>query len=72
MTKRQHLSDIALCNKLIKDVAIILPKVKKLEKQTESYWLSEELEIFINGLKEHIRGEEIELEFDHEDKYVYN
>ena len=70
MTKRQHLSDIALCNKLIKDVAIILPKVKKLEKQTESYWLSEELGIFIDSLKEHIRGEEIEIEFDHVDKYV--
>ena len=68
MTKRQHLSDIALCNKLIKDVAIILPKVKKLEKQTQSYWLSEELEIFIDSLKENIRGEEIELEVDHKEK----
>ena len=72
MTKRQHLSDIKLCRGLIKDVGSLLLKVKKLETQTQQYWLSEELEIFINGLKEHIRGEEIELEFDHEDKYVYN
>ena len=68
MTKRQHLSDISLCSKLIKDVIILLSKVKKLEKQTGSYWLSEELEIFIDDLKEHIRGEKIELGVDHKEK----
>ena len=70
MTKRQHLSDIKLCKGLIKDAEPLLLKIKKLETQTQQYWLSEELGIFISGLKKHICGEEIELEVDHKDKYV--
>ena len=69
MTKREHLSTIRLCKILTKDINKIIPKMERLEKLTESYWISAGIfEITLHNLKETIREENIELNIYHNQK----